>query len=977
MTLGRLPKVARIGYWAALLATTLACGEAPPPSAAPPAIELPRCTLELAQPLAACSQIPHHLAAGDHHCYRIDLPPGGYLRATVTQGQSFDLVWILSSADGQESVPFDAVADGIEPLHFYRPPTKSDLAPHATEPILLDLHELDAWGGNYELSVQIDPTPSQLLINRALAARAFAEADREYANSHEERWLGHMQDSLDRLAATGDPETEAALLYRLADLLQNNIPEKIPNLAARLIRLQDEYGTDRRRAGSRLMAAMKIGDPRSLPWAQRALEIAQSLDNRKLQAIAHQRLGALLWARGEPGTPEQHYEESSKLFQASGLPLNAAQTLITLGRWKTLYSDHDGAHRALDRAEKLIQSLALPTEDKTRHRVRNELLEARGNLAFVQKQWQAARNLFADLLRVVSSSHEGDLRASALDGLARAEAHLGASRAAERHFGQSIASWMQLEKPERANAVRVQRAYERYKRKQPERALRDYRELCPDGSEPRADLHPLTWASCRFGLGRIARDRADLAIALRRMEEALHQIEEYRGKADRIDQRQHLAAIRQHYYEEVIEVALRLSEPPTPNHHDLEYSFAVSERAHGRTLRDRLDAKNDASTASVSKPLGWLTLRQAQELAAEEGALILQYNMGPHQSHLWAISGEGTKIYALPGRSKLEALLTQFWKTIRDSHRPRKMRASQQAACNAAELLLRPVAHLLHGQPLWIIAQSDLDAFPFAALPIPSDGVANSCKLATPSEPTLLVERHLIVRPPSVSSLVWLHDWSNQRQASASKRLAVVAAPHYGGNSSYKPLAGAQEEAERLSALVPPEARLIITDEEAKASTVLTGVLAGYQYIDFATHAEVGNRQEYASLILSPDPAQGEAEESHLYAYQLARLKLSADLVSLAGCATGLGEKLRGESLQGLPQAFFATGVPRVLVSLWSVKDEPTAFLMERFFQALLTDHLSPAEALQAAQLALLHHPDRAKWHAPAHWAAFALRGLP
>ncbi len=991
------PAPLHAGPLVALLATALACGKTVSPPAAPPATEAPPCILELAQPLVAGSHAPRQLTAQGHHCYRLDLSPGAYFRATVTQDEDFDLVWVLSTADGQQSLPFDAVADGIEPLLGYRPPAKADDEAHAAQPLLLDLHEIDAKDGEYELRVEIDPAPTSLLIKLALAARDFAEADREYGHTHEERWLTRMEDSVHQFAATGDPETEAALLYRLADLLQNSIPERLPELAERLIQLQDQYGTDRRRAGSRLMAAMDTDDPRALRWAHRGLEMAQSLHNKKLQALAYQRLGAILWVKAEPGTPEQYYEKASELFLTAGLPLNAAQLQVTLGRWKTFYSDHDGAHRALDQAEKLVQSSNSAAGGKTQYRVRLELLEARGDLAFALERWQEAGKLYAALLGMESSGREGDLHAAALDGLARIEAHLGEGELAELHFAQSIATWEELDQTELANAVRIQRAYERYKRKKLDEAEQDYRELCADGSKAGADLHPLTWASCRFGLGRIARDRVDsplgqrnrakgsrprssvglLTLALGRMEEALHQIEEYRAKADRIDQRQHLAARRQHYYEEVIEVALLLDEQTGSTNHYLEYAFAVSERAHGRTLRDLLRARNNTPSREAPAATQWLTLQETKALAAEKRVLILQYDIGPHQSHLWAI-GEGVaEVFTLPRRSELESSLSQYWKAIRDSHRPRKEKASRQAACEASDLLLSPIADLLHDQPLWIIAQTDLDAFPFAALPIPSSGNERSCESTLEDQPTLLVERHRIVRPPSVSSIGWLRSWASRRRPNAGKTLAVVAAPTYGDSSYYKSLSGAQEEADRVSALVPPAARLIFTAEDAKASAILDGRLNGYQYLDFATHAEVGNRQEYASLILSPDTAKGETGEGHLYAYQIARVELSADLVSLAGCATGQGEKLAGESLQGLPQAFFAAGVPRVLVSLWPIEDEPTAAFMVHFFRALLIDQASPAEALQTTQMHFLHHPDHPKWRAPGHWAAFALRGLP
>jgi CHAT domain-containing protein len=65
-------------------------------------------------------------------------------------------------------------------------------------------------------------------------------------------------------------------------------------------------------------------------------------------------------------------------------------------------------------------------------------------------------------------------------------------------------------------------------------------------------------------------------------------------------------------------------------------------------------------------------------------------------------------------------------------------------------------------------------------------------------------------------------------------------------------------------------------------------------------------------------------------------------------------------------------GAPRLVTSLWQVDDKATGELMKLFYRGLLVEKLSPAAALQRAQLSMLKNP---RWEAPFYWAGFSLQG--
>src|SRR5262249_5378322 len=115
------------------------------------------------------------------------------------------------------------------------------------------------------------------------------------------------------------------------------------------------------------------------------------------------------------------------------------------------------------------------------------------------------------------------------------------------------------------------------------------------------------------------------------------------------------------------------------------------------------------------------------------------------------------------------------------------------------------------------------------------------------------------------------------------------------------------------------------------------------------------------------NPQEGFLELEDIY-----NLNLSADLVVLSACETGLGKQISGEGLIGMTRGFMYAGASRVVASLWNVSDVATAQLMGEFYRAMQKDHQTPAAALRAAQLQMLKQK---RWRSPYYWAAFQIQG--
>ena len=110
------------------------------------------------------------------------------------------------------------------------------------------------------------------------------------------------------------------------------------------------------------------------------------------------------------------------------------------------------------------------------------------------------------------------------------------------------------------------------------------------------------------------------------------------------------------------------------------------------------------------------------------------------------------------------------------------------------------------------------------------------------------------------------------------------------------------------------------------------------------------------------------------------------ELLTLAGCQTGvsLQREASGVEIDGLGITAHDKGAKAVLATLWAIDDPSVALLMAKFYQRLTSAQTktTKAEALQQAQLALLHGADApAKTSAappyadPYYWAPFILIG--
>jgi CHAT domain-containing protein len=175
--------------------------------------------------------------------------------------------------------------------------------------------------------------------------------------------------------------------------------------------------------------------------------------------------------------------------------------------------------------------------------------------------------------------------------------------------------------------------------------------------------------------------------------------------------------------------------------------------------------------------------------------------------------------------------------------------------------------------------------------------------------------------------------------------------------------------ADRLIPAVEKEARAVakhlpgvevLSDEQA-TSDALRSASSGSSILHLACHGLFrADNPMFSSLKL---------HDGWLTAADVMRLDLTGALVTLSACESGRNEVFAGDEPIGLTRAFLGVGASTVVVSLWLVQDEATAFLMDKYYERLCSN-VRPAEALRGAQLAL-----KDEYSHPYYWAPFILVG--
>jgi len=372
-------------------------------------------------------------------------------------------------------------------------------------------------------------------------------------------------------------------------------------------------------------------------------------------------------------------------------------------------------------------------------------------------------------------------------------------------------------------------------------------------------------------------------------------------------------------------------------------------------------------------------------LRLNESAVIF-YHLSEHPFAL-ALTGEATEVVSLP--TTITSLGPSIQSLLNPFHRVTEGAADAVFKADLAHdlyrVLVAPIEDAVQLPANVLIApDADLANLPFELLlttkPERSEYTTRDPAIYSDD---FLIQRYAIAYVPNASFLI------EADFGPASQNVIVFAdpfdeAPLTDGQLvaslrtglNFDPLIFSSKEAEGIKGI--HSSTSIFRREEATMERLFQET-PNYDIIHFATHAFVDTTHDaFSGLVLST--SDDKEDDGILMGYEIADMKLNADLVALSACETGRGKVVPGEGVLGLPRLFLGAGATSVLMTHWKVDDKFAADLMIKFYDYYLKQGLPKAKALTEAKRNVLNTLQKSaeiNYHHPLFWASFVMYGEP
>jgi CHAT domain-containing protein len=383
-----------------------------------------------------------------------------------------------------------------------------------------------------------------------------------------------------------------------------------------------------------------------------------------------------------------------------------------------------------------------------------------------------------------------------------------------------------------------------------------------------------------------------------------------------------------------------------------EAALRWADYSRARTLSEGLGlvpkATSNPPTQSVRINPSPLDLRV---IAARAKGTILYYWLGEKQSYLWAITKQKTSLFPLPPAAEINATAERYRKSL--TGLGDALESSDEDGRALYRTLVAPARILLSGSPHIFV--------------IP-DGGLNKLNFET-----------LIVDTPK------LHYWIEDADIVNASSLRVLAASFSAGNANhrklllignsippdkdYPALPEAAAEMNDVAKYFPAAQQRTYSGNEATPGAYLASNPEQFSYIHFVAHGTASRLSPLDSaIVLSRDRTNSDSFK--LYAREIVRHPLQAELVTISSCY-GAGQRAySGEGLVGLAWAFLRAGAHYVVAALWEATGASTSELMDDFYREL-NQGRTPDAALRHAKLSLIHSGK--VFRKPFYWAPFQL----
>ena len=734
--------------------------------------------------------------------------------------------------------------------------------------------------------------------------------------------------------------------------------------------------------------------PKAIEYQQQSLAIAREIQDRLGKGQSLGNLGAVYQALGDYPKAVEYHQQFLVIARELKDRLGEGQSLNNLGNAYDSLGDYSKA------IEYYKQSLEIAREIKNRTGEGSSLNNL-GIIYYSLKDYSKAIEYYKQSLEIAREIKDRTREGSSLNNLGNAYYALGMHLKAVEYHRQSLAIAREIKdrKGEGSSLINLGYVYN---------SLGDYSKA-------------IEYHKQGLAIAREIKDRSGEGISLNNLGVALINASQLIEAASRLLASQGISRLalinagRLAEAEAALRNSIEVSESLRVNLTDSQkvsifdtqrnaynnlqraliaqkkvtQALEVAERGRARAFVELLAQNRQTSDNALPGAVSPPTLAEIQQIAQSHQATLVEYSViadktSADKLYIWVVQPNGQITFREVSLKSLTLPLATLVENTRvatavGEASTRVSRANRFIPFNAQaaeaypvalppapapnlqlhqlhQLLIAPIADLLPSDPtqrVIFIPHESLFLVPFPAL---ADDQGRS-----------LIEKHTLLLAPSIQALQFTQQ---RRVAIGSGKLnrsaLVVGNPTMPNQLPSLPYAAQEAKAVAAMLGVP-----FLTGDQATKAAV-KAKMGTARIIHFATHGSYDSQQGLASYLAFAPTGQDSGllsagEVLATFGTAPGQL-LQATLVVLSACDTGRG-KISGDGVIGLSRSFLSAGVPSVVVSLWGVQDDSTAFLMQAFY-GNLQQGMDKAQALRQAMLTTKEqYPD------PAQWAAFMLVG--
>jgi len=660
-----------------------------------------------------------------------------------------------------------------------------------------------------------------------------------------------------------------------------------------------------------------------------ALDLARKYKNKLLEAKALGSLGRFYTSRNLFDAAIDSLQSSLDISDSAHAAHISAATELNMG-WSYLeMGDIDGSERFFEDALKFSRQAEMDF-------IQDGSLNSLGRVNLAQTDYPAAKNYYELSLKIAGQIKEDQNAADISNNLALVALKTGQLDEADKYIQQAMQFIRTYKQKTRSQTLPSELSYI-FTKASIAKASSQF--STAETLLNQVIQNPMTPGPVKAeAKGELANVYAASKPAMKAEEQyrdALRAFDVVRGSIRDTENRLAFSGREVDFYTDYIRFLIARNRQPE--------ALGIAEFMRARTLEEGLHRKRPVQPQAVPIP-------EVQAFLKKKKQAIFTYWLAPEKSYLWVITPSAFQHFTLPGKREIEQEIEQYRKALVTTSNGRNVETLGRSLFN---ILIQPARPLLSPDlTLVIIPDGKLGRLNFETLIEPGPGVR------------YWIEDAEIANANSVALVIR----SKAGPLRGNERLLALGNP-VEVSTLFPELKNAHDEIEKAAQHFSPEQKRVIEREHATPSAYKLSHPGQFGVIHLATHGSISlTRPLDSALILSPD-----TDHSYrLYARDILKLPLRAELVTFSACSGAGARTYNAEGLVGLGWAFMRAGAHQVVAGLWDVDDYAIPGFMNDFYGELKnTKNTTVSRALRKAKLNMLHSESIHRY--PRYWASLQL----